>query len=233
MPRAGAAYFYAMLLPLALAIIEDQAPIREALSEYLGAQPEFRCVLVVGSIEAFLRELPGAETPPQLVLSDIGLPGLSGIEGLPLIAARLPGAQVLMLSVFADATRVYDALCAGAVGYLLKNTPLPQLKEHLLQVAAGGSPMSPGVARLVVQAFQRLAARPVQPGPAAQPTEPLTAREMEVVRGIEDGLSYKLIADRHAVSIDTVRNHIRTVYRKLQINSKGELMALALKQQRG
>ena len=93
--------------------------------------------------------------------------------------------------------------------------------------------MSPGVARLVVQAFQRLAARPVQPGPTAQPTEPLTAREMEVVRGIEDGLSYKLIADRHAVSIDTVRNHIRTVYRKLQINSKGELMALALKQQRG
>jgi DNA-binding NarL/FixJ family response regulator len=133
-----------------------------------------------------------------------------------------------MLSVYADAERVFEALKAGAVGYLLKDTPLAQLKEHLLQVAAGGSPMSPGVARYVVQAFQRLPGAPLPPAP--QPaTEPLTARELEVVRGIEDGLSYKLIAERHFISIDTVRNHIRSVYRKLQINSKGELMAQALK----
>ena len=141
-----------------------------------------------------------------------------------------------MLSVFADAERVYEALCAGAVGYLLKNTPLPQLKEHLLQVAAGGSPMSPGVARHVVQAFQRLTARP-EPRPTTAPTttpatEPLTGRELEIVRGIEDGLSYKLIADRYFISLDTVRNHIRAVYRKLQVNSRGELMAHALKRQR-
>ena len=133
-----------------------------------------------------------------------------------------------MLSVFADAERVYEALCAGAVGYLLKNTPLPQLKEHLLQVAAGDSPMSPGVARHVVQAFQRLTARPA-PCPT---TEPLTERELEIGRGIGDGLSYKLIADRCFISLDTVRNHIRAVYRKLQVNSRGELMAHALKRQR-
>ncbi|MDO7876959.1 response regulator transcription factor [Hymenobacter sp. ASUV-10] len=214
-----------------LAIIEDQAPIREALSEYLCEQPEFRCELVVDSMEAFLSGLDTVAEPPQLILSDIGLPGRTGIEGLPLIHARLPGAQVLMLSVYADAERVYEALCAGAVGYLLKNTPLVQLKEHLLQVAAGGSPMSPGVARHVVQAFQRMAARPVQQAAAARSTEPLTARELEVVRGIEDGLSYKLIADRHHISLDTVRNHIRAVYRKLQVNSKGELMAHALRRQ--
>ncbi|MCI1187239.1 response regulator transcription factor [Hymenobacter sp. DH14] len=223
-----------MQFPLALAIIEDQASIRDTLHEYLCAQPEFRCVLIADSVEAFLRGLPTAAAPPQLVLSDIGLPGLTGIEGLPLIQQLLPEAQVLMLSVYADAERVFEALRAGAVGYLLKNTPLAQLKEHLLQVAAGGSPMSPGVARFVVQAFQR------QPAVAAPATmvlerllpEPLTARELEVVRGIEDGLSYQLIAERHFISLDTVRNHIRSVYRKLQVNSRGELLAQALKRRR-
>jgi DNA-binding NarL/FixJ family response regulator len=219
-----------MTLPLALAIIEDQAAIRDTLHEYLCAQPEFRCVLMAESVEDFLARLPTAALPPQLVLSDIGLPGLTGIEGIPYILTQLPQAQVLMLSVYADAERVFEALRAGAVGYLLKNTPLAQLKEHLLQVAAGGSPMSPGVARFVVQAFQRQA-------PAALPLEqllpePLTTRELEVVRGIEDGLSYKLIAERHHISLDTVRNHIRGVYRKLQINSKAELLAQALRRER-
>ena len=223
-----------MQFPLALAIIEDQAPIREALQEYLCAQPEFRCVLIVDSVEAFLQELPAVAVPPQLVLSDIGLPGRSGIEGLPLIRERLPEVPVLMLSVFADAERVFEALRAGAVGYLLKNTPLAQLKEHLLQVAAGGSPMSPGVARFVVRAFQRQpASSPMEALPLENLLpEALTVRELEIVRGIEDGLSYQLIADRHFISIDTVRNHIRSVYRKLQVNSKAELMAHALRRQR-
>jgi DNA-binding NarL/FixJ family response regulator len=222
----------AMEFPLALAIIEDQAPIRETLNDYLCAQPEFCCVLIVDSVEAFLRELPTVAAPPQLILSDIGLPGLTGIEGIPLIQAQLPEAQVLMLSVYADTGRVFEALRAGAVGYLLKNTPLAQLKEHLLQVAAGGSPMSPGVARFVVHAFQQ------QPAPVAALSlesllpEPLTTRELEVVRGIEDGLSYQLIADRHFISLDTVRSHIRNVYRKLQINSKAELLAQALRRER-
>jgi DNA-binding NarL/FixJ family response regulator len=232
-PRAFGADLCAMTFPLALAIIEDQAAIRDTLHEYLCAQPEFRCVLMAESVEDFLTRLPATAVPPQLILSDIGLPGLTGIEGIPLVLTQLPDAQVLMLSVYADAERVFEALRAGAVGYLLKNTPLAQLKEHLLQVAAGGSPMSPGVARFVVQAFQR------QPpaGPAALPLEkllpePLTSRELEVVRGIEDGLSYKLIAERHHISLDTVRNHIRSVYRKLQINSKAELLAQALRRER-
>ena len=223
-----------MQLPFALAIIEDQAPIRETLHEYLCDQPEFRCVLIAESVEEFLARLLTAEVPPQLVLSDIGLPGLTGIAGIPLIRERLPEAQVLMLSVYADAERVFEALRAGAVGYLLKNTPLAQLKEHLLQVAAGGSPMSPSVARFVVQAFQQQlpAARPGIALAALLPEEPLTARELDIVRGIEDGLSYQLIADRYFISLDTVRNHIRSVYRKLQVNSRGELMAHALKRRR-
>lgn len=210
---------------LPLAIIEDQAPIREMLHQYLCAQPEFECVLTAGSMEDFFRQLPALGTLPTLVLSDIGLPGRTGIEGLPLIMAQLPEAQVLMLSVYTDAPRVFEAICAGAVGYLVKNTPLPLLKAHLLEVAAGGSPMSPAVARHVLQAFRR------QPPVAVAATEAarLTAREQEVVTAVEEGLSYKLIADTFGITIDTVKNHLRAVYRKLHINSKGELLALALK----
>jgi len=203
---------------LTLAIIEDQAAIRAAYSAYLAAQPEFRVVLVAPSVEAFLAGLEKLSPAdlPVIVLSDIGLPGgVSGIDGVKLIKQQLPEAEVLLISVYNDAARVFQALCAGAVGYLVKNTPLALLKEHLLQVAAGGSPMSPSVARHVVQHF-----RPVQ-----APAEVLSARELQIVQGIEDGLSYKLIADRLGIAMDTVRSHIRTVYRKLEVSSKGELLA--------
>ncbi|MDO7874718.1 response regulator transcription factor [Hymenobacter sp. ASUV-10] len=213
-----------MQFPLPLAIIEDQAAIRETLGDYLCAQPEFECVLIAVSVEDFLRQLPGLKVPPTLVLSDIGLPGKSGIEGIPLIKARAPEAQVLMLSVFSDAARVFEAICAGAVGYLVKNTPLPQLKLHLLEVAAGGSPMSPGVARFVVQAFQRQPPVPV----AATPDARLTPREQEIVAAVGQGLSYRVIAERHFISVDTVNNHVRAIYKKLQVRSKGELLALTL-----
>ena len=203
---------------ITLGIIEDQAAIRDALCEYLGAQPEFDCVLCAASHEEFMAGLAGLPMPPTLVLSDIGLPGRSGIEGLAVLRQVLPTAEVLMLSVYTDAERVFEALRQGAVGYLEKTTPLPLLKEHLLQVAAGGSPMSPSVARHVTRYFA--------PRPASQ-ADNLTAREREIVRGIEDGLSYKLIASRLNLSLDTVRSHIRQVYRKLAVNSKGEIMAKA------
>ena len=228
--RRGRGGGYLCRVPIALAIIEDQAPIREVLEAYLCGEPEFRCVLIAPSMEAFLAALPTVAEVPAVVLCDIGLPGLSGIEGLPLIKEQLPAADVLMLSVYTDAERVFEAICAGAVGYLVKDTPLPQLKENLLQVAAGGSPMSPGVARHVIRAFQRI---PPVPAAADDVFAPLTPREREMVKGIEDGLSYKLIADRMGISIDTVRNFIRLVYRKLHVNSKGEIMALALKRSGG
>ena len=124
-----------------------------------------------------------------------------------------------MISVFTDAARVFQAICAGAVGYLVKNTPLPQLKEGILQVQAGGSPMSPGIARHVIQHFQ----------PQKQTGEELTPREQQIVQAIVDGLSYKLVADRFSISLDTVRSHIRQIYRKLQVNSKAEVISYSLK----
>ena len=197
-----------------LAIIEDQPAIRQALQTYLCAQPEFDCVAVVASVEALLTALAAGIVPPRLVLSDIGLPGgLSGIAGIPLIRERVPQAEVVLLTVYQEPDRVVQALCAGAVGYLVKSTPLPGIRQALLDVLAGGSPMSPAVARHVVRYF-----RPVVPQAA------LTSREQQVVQAIEQGLSYKLVADRLSMSLDTVRSHIRTVYRKLEVNSKTELI---------
>lgn len=197
-----------------LGIIEDQPTIREALTGYLDAQPGFRCVLSAGSVEEFLAAVPTMVHRPSLVLSDIGLPGLSGVEGLMPLRMLLPQTSVVMLSVHTDASRVFEALRAGAVGYLEKNTPLPLLKEHLLQIAAGGAPMSPSIARHVIRYFQ----------PSLHPeAAPLTAHELGVVRGIEDGLSHQRIADQLQLSPGAVSALVRQVYGKLQSSSPAEL----------
>lgn len=197
-----------------VAIIEDLPLVREALSAYLRAQPEFDCVIVAESVEEFMEALDEGAAPPRLVLSDIGLPGLSGIEAIPLVLARLPKVEVVLITVYQDAERVFQALQAGAVGYLVKSTPLPEIKQALLDVLAGGSPMSSDVARHVVRHFQ-----PVQTN-----SEQLSPREQQLVEALENGLSYKMVADRLGISINTVRNHIRRVYEKLHISSKAGLM---------
>lgn len=196
-----------------LAIVEDQLAIRTALHTYLGAQPEFECVAVAGSVEELLALLAAGAPTPRLVLSDIGLPGATGIEGIGLIRELAPQAEVVLITVYNDADRTFQALCAGAVGYLVKSTPLPAIKQALLDVLDGGAPMSPAIARHVMRYF-----RPVAPSAA------LTPREQQIVEALEQGLSYKLVAVRLGISLNTVRAYIRTVYDKLQINSKAELL---------
>lgn len=198
-----------------LAIIEDQPAIRAVLSTYLCAQPEFDCQIVAASVEEFLSEMRAGASPPRLVLSDIGIQGgMTGIAGIPLIQAVAPQAEIVLITVYQEPDRVVQALCAGAVGYLVKTTPLPDIKKALLEVLEGGSPMSPPIARHITRYFR----------PAA-PQSTLTQREQQVVEAIEQGLSYKLVADRLSMSINTVRAHIRAVYEKLQVNSKAELMS--------
>lgn len=197
-----------------LAIVEDQPAIREALHTYLCSQPEFECMAVTGSVEELLDILATGVPGPRLVLSDIGLPGATGIEGVALIRELAPQAEVVLITVYQDAERTFQAMCAGAVGYLVKSTPLPAIKQALLDVLAGGSPMSPAIARHVMRYF-----RPVAAAAA------LTPREQQIVEALEQGLSYKLVADRLGISLNTVRAYIRTVYDKLQINSKSELLA--------
>ena len=205
-----------------LAVVEDDPEVRALLCAYLGRQPEFDCVLVADSTESFFEQLPDVLLPPQVVLLDIHLPGISGLDALPRLKRQLPQAEVIMQTVFDDADRIYRALCAGASGYVLKNTPLPELKEAVLEVLRGGAPLSRAVARKVLLHFK--------PTPSGQ-SDLLTAREREVLQGIVDGLGDKQVAARLALSVETVRTHVKNIYKKLHVGSRGELMSRAARGQ--
>lgn len=197
-----------------LIIVEDNPGIRTAMEKYLSGDKElFSSVVSYESVEALLEDeqCKGAD----LMLLDINLPGMSGIDGILPIKRKLESVQIVMISVLNDSQSIFRAICSGASGYIDKDTSLSEIKAALVDVHNGGSPITPSIARKVFDYFQP--ANPVQ--------ETLSYREQEVVAGIVDGLSYKLIADRLDVSINTIRKYIRQVYTKLQINSKGELIA--------
>lgn len=197
-----------------VAIVEDDMGIRQTLQAFLTDDPVFSHVFAFDSVEAFLHE---TEKFPDLkvVLLDINLPGMSGIDGIQPIKIKLPQVEIMMVSVMDDSNSVFRSLCAGASGYIDKETPLEQIRESVILLSKGGSPITPAIARKVVDFFK----------PSKKFVENLTPREHDIVQGIVDGLSYKLIADRLDISVDTVRKHILSTYRKLQINSKGELLA--------
>jgi DNA-binding NarL/FixJ family response regulator len=205
-----------MNLPLRLALVEDDAELRQLYASYLCAQPELRCVLIAASAEDFFQQLPDVLQPPQVVLLDVGLPGRSGLEALPLLRQQLPQAEVVMHTVFDDADRIYQALCRGASGYVLKNQPLTELKAAVLEVARGGAPMSRAVARQVLAHFK--------PQPTTQ-AGLLSERERQVLEGMVDGLGDKQVATRLGLSPDTVRTHVKSIYRKLHVTSRAELLS--------
>ncbi len=202
--------------PLRLALVEDDAELRQLYSSYLCAQPELRCVLLAASAEDFFTQLADVLLPPQVVLLDIGLPGRSGLDALPLLRQRLPQAEVVMHTVFDDSDRIYQALCRGASGYVLKNQPLAELKAAVLEVARGGAPMSRVVARQVLAHFK--------PTPTAQ-AGLLSEREQQVLEGMVDGLGDKQVAARLGLSPETVRTHVKNIYRKLHVSSRAELLS--------
>lgn len=195
-----------------IAIIEDDKELKELLQMYLNIQPEFKCDVAAESVEEFLANVKDA---PDVILSDIGLPGMSGTEGLKIIKEKFPETEVIMLTVHEDSDSVFKSLCNGASGYLLKNTPIDEIKESINILSRGGSPMSPNIARRVIDYF----------APKKKIKSPLSEREKEIVQGLVDGLSYKMIADRLNISIDTVRQHIRNIYRKLNVNCKAEIIS--------
>jgi DNA-binding NarL/FixJ family response regulator len=196
-----------------LAIIEDDADVLETLTLYLEGCEEFSDVRTANSVEAFLQILESGYSP-NVVLQDIQLPGMSGIEAIGLYKSLIPNAKILMNSVLQNSETVFAAICAGALGYIEKGYSLEKIRESIISLHNGGSPMSPSIARHVISFFH----------PSKKFEEELSPREREIVQGILDGLSYKLIASRLSIGLDTVRTHVTRIYRKLHINSKGELM---------
>jgi DNA-binding NarL/FixJ family response regulator len=202
-----------------LSIVEDEALVRESLTDFLSAQPEFEVHSINESVETFL--LSAEAVDPHILLLDINLPGMSGIEGIVSIREKYPTIEIVMLTSFEDERHVFEALRGGAVAYLSKSSSLLTIKEAILTVANGGSFMSPSIARHVVNFF-RVRQRVKKPEVA------LTTRQKEILDCLMDGQSYKMIADSCDITLETVRDHIKKIYKKLQINSRGELVSLLL-----
>ena len=206
--------------PIRVAIVEDEREIREAIRNFLNATPGFECMQGFASAESLLGKLT-PENAPDVILMDIGLPGMSGINAIKLVKARHPAIDIIMLTVYHDTQKIFESLCAGASGYLLKTTPFAGIAEAIGIVHAGGSTMSPQIARRVVEHL-----RPSADGDALSA---LTSRERDVIQGLVNGLSYKLIARDMHVTIETVRSHIKSIYTKLHVHSKAEVIGKSLK----
>ena len=205
---------------ITVSLVDDEEDLREHISGYLHAAGGFKCKSVYESAEEALQHLP--QDKPDVVLMDINLGGMDGIECVRQLKALMPEAQVLMLTVFEDTDKIFRALAAGASGYLLKRLSPPKLLEAIREVRDGGSPMSASIARKVVQSFR------TSPETADETTE-LSQREREVLNGLAEGLAYKQIADQLEVSIHTVRNYIRRIYEKLHVRSRTEAVAKFLR----
>lgn len=203
-----------------VAIVEDQREIREGLAQLINGTQGYRCTGIYGSMEEALEKIP--KNLPDLVLSDIGLPGIDGIRGVASLKERHPELLILMLTVYDDNDRIFDALCAGACGYLLKKTPWAKLVESLKEAVDGGSPMSPEVARRVINLF-----REIKPPTKAQ--HELTPHEVRLLRMLVEGHSYKTAASELRVSVNTIKFHLRHIYDKLQVHTKSEAVAKALR----
>jgi DNA-binding NarL/FixJ family response regulator len=205
--------------PIKVAIIEDQRDIREGLGILIGYTDGFECAGKYGSMEEALTSI--RHRTPDVVLSDIGLPGMDGIEGVKILKEKYPQLVILMLSVYDDNERIFDALCAGAVGYLLKKTPPAKLIESLKDAIGGGSPMSPEIARKVVALFRDFR-------PPERVNYDLSPHELRILKLLVEGHSYKTAAAKLSVTPSTISFHLKNIYEKLQVHSKSEAVAKAL-----
>ena len=205
---------------ITVSIVDDEADLREHIAGYLAAAGGVNSKSSNTSEEEALEHLP--QDQPDVVLMDINLGGMDGIECVRRLKALMPGAQVLRLTVFEDTEKIFRALAAGASGYLLKRLSPAKLLEAIAEVREGGSPMSASLARNVVQSFQAAPAR-------GDESVDLSQRERSVLEGLAEGLAYKQIADQLGVSIHTVRNYIRRIYEKLHVQTRTEAVAKFLR----
>jgi DNA-binding NarL/FixJ family response regulator len=202
-----------------VAIIEDERDIRECLTFLINGTDGYTCTGSYRSMEEALDTI--GHQLPNIVLSDIGLPGMDGIEGIRLLKERHPDLLILMLTVYDDDERIFDAMCAGASGYLLKKTPPAKLLESLKEAVGGGAPMSPEVARRVITLFREIR-------PPDRANYQLTPHETRLLKLFVEGHIYKTAAVELGVSVNTVNFHVRNIYEKLQVHTRSEAVAKAL-----
>ncbi|HUA38248.1 MAG TPA: response regulator transcription factor [Candidatus Sulfopaludibacter sp.] len=207
-------------MPISVSIVEDNDKLRGTLARVINRADGFRCVSDYATAEDALKDLP--QTRPDVVLMDINLPGMNGVECVRQLKQLLPQTQVMMLTVYEDTENIFNALAAGANGYMLKRTSSKELVEAIHDVHRGGSPMTMHIARKVVSSFQKTAA-------TAQPTENLSEREQQVLDLLSQGLMYKEIADKLVISYETVHTYIRRIYEKLQVRTRTEAVAKFLR----
>src|SRR4051812_3762455 len=200
-----------------IAVVEDDVSIREVLVSWLQEESGFTCVGKFADAESAIAGL--ADTRPDVALVDINLPGKSGIECVRALKQLRPETQFVMLTVYEDSTHIFDALSAGATGYLLKHTPREALINALREVHSGGSPMTSNIARMVVQALH-------QPKSSTLVSDQLSKRQNELLTLLAQGYSYKEIADTMSISLPTVNNYIRRIYEKLHVQSRGQAVAI-------
>lgn len=206
--------------PLRVAIVEDDRTTRDALATLIGGTVGYACVATYVSVEEALAWPDGPE--PDVMLLDIDLPGISGSHGVRLFRERYPSMEVLMLTVYADEAKVFESICNGAVGYLLKKTRAPKLLEAIREAASGGAPMSPEVARKVVTLFRK--------SPPPEPNaDVLTSQELRLLQLLADGHSYQAAGDRLTISVNTVRTYVRAIYDKLHVHSKSGAVSQAMR----
>lgn len=196
-------------------IVEDDKEMREGLELIVQSHSSLECVATCSSGEVALETIPGAI--PDIVLMDIHLPGISGIECIRQLKPTLPLTQFMMCTVYEDSDNVFDSLCAGAAGYLLKNSPPSKITDSIVDLYQGGSPMSPTIARKVIRKFQ-------PPAGSNTEMESLTPREKELLDLLSKGYRYKEIADKLYISFETVRTHIHNIYEKLHVQSRTEAL---------
>lgn len=206
---------------ISVTIIEDVENIRQPLKQFLNTRADFICSYAFESAEDFLSESKNFEIPPEVILLDIGLPGISGLAAIQKIKEKFPESEILIFTIHDEPGKIFRALQSGASGYLLKNTPLPQIAESIKEAVEGGAPMSPAVARKVVGFFGKK-------NKNRSEMEKLTSKEKQIVACYVDGLTYKEIAEKLGNSAETIKYHTKNIYRKLHINSRTELIKKSL-----
>jgi DNA-binding NarL/FixJ family response regulator len=204
-----------------IAIVEDNNALRNSLCNLFDKTDGMKCVASLNNLLNVVSEMGKAK--PDVILMDIGLPHISGIEGVRTVKTNFPEMQVMMFTVFEEDDKIFDAIKAGASGYLLKKTPPEEIVEAIKELYQGGAPMSSSIARKVIQSFQQ------KQEENDLEEYKLTVRENEILYSLVDSLSYKRIAEKYCVSISTIRTHICNIYHKLHVNSKTEAVAKVLK----